>query len=481
MSGMSFSHKPSLLAWLESRCLSGTLARKIAVIVCTVLALACAVLVELDWHHDRAEETNELVHRVRADATRLAARVRQSEGSPRAILGPYAAGTSTLARCDLVDRTGRITWSTEEDARGKPFDAGALGWTGGPSDGWLAFALAEGGAADASRRGDVVSAVVPISPRTGSAPRARAAGTPVALIVIWDESGEAAAADVRRVTYHMLGLVSALTLGFLLWWLLLLVVSRPLADLAAAAARGDLAPEDLAPATERDDEIGALARTLALALVRLEERRAQVAERTARLESALNAGTDGLAMASLRDGTWCIDHVNDVLAGMVDKPAEWFTGRTVQEGMAAIEHRLVDAQGVGDWVRRGLGDPAFVGMRESPMRDPELMTELHTRPMRDALGRPFGRIWVVRDVTSARAHERTLLRQNQELAVLDLVGRRVSRSLEAGAILHVACDTLAEILEAHGTVTSPPGDALPPGQLTRLAPHRIALPLADAT
>ena len=55
---MSFSHKPSLVAWLESRCLSGTLARKIAVVVCTVLALATAVLVELDWHHDRAEETS---------------------------------------------------------------------------------------------------------------------------------------------------------------------------------------------------------------------------------------------------------------------------------------------------------------------------------------------------------------------------------------------------------------------------------------
>jgi signal transduction histidine kinase/CheY-like chemotaxis protein len=482
---MSFSYKPAFLAWLESRCLSGTLARKIAVVVCSVLALAVAVLVELDWHHDRAEETSELVHRVRADATRLAARIRLSDSSPRsarAILGPYAAGTSTLSRVDLVDRAGRVLWSTEEGARGKIFDARELGWDHRPLAGWLTLALAEGGVADASRRGDCVSAVVPIVPEHAGLlrPRNPGRGAPVALVEIWDESAEAASADVRRVNYHVLGLVSALTLGFLLWWLLLLVVSRPLADLAAAAGRADLAPEDLAPAAERDDEIGALARTLALALVRLEERRAQVAERTARLESALNAGTDGLAMASLRDGMWRIDHVNEILASLVGKPADWFTGRTVHEGMAAIEPRLVDPEGVGAWVEQGLADPDFVGMRMSAMRDPALLTELHTRPMRDALGRPFGRIWVVRDVTSARAHERTLTRQNQELAVLDLVGRRVSRSLEAGAILHAACDTLAELLEAHGSVTLPPEDALPPGELTRLAPHRLALPLADS-
>jgi hypothetical protein len=131
MSGISFSSKPSVIAWLESRCLSGTLARKIAVVVCTVLALATAVLVELDWHHDRAEETRELVNRVRADATRLAAQhraVRGSVRSARAILGPYAAGTSTLARVDLVDRSGRVLWSTEPDERGHVFDARQLGW-----------------------------------------------------------------------------------------------------------------------------------------------------------------------------------------------------------------------------------------------------------------------------------------------------------------------------------------------------------------
>jgi signal transduction histidine kinase len=483
MSGLSFSYKPSFIAWLESRCLSGTLARKIAVVVCTVLALAVAVLVELDWHHDRAEETSELVHRVHADASRLAARIQQSEASvrsARAILGPYAAGTSTLARVDLVDRSGRVLWSTQPDERGQVFDARQLGWVHRPLDGWLTHALAEGGSADASARGDRVGAVVPVG-RRASAKRAVPAGVPVALIEVWDESGEVARADVRRVNYHVLGLVCALTLGFLLWWLLLLVVSRPLADLAAVAGRADLEPEDLAPATARDDEIGALARTLTLALLRLEERRAQVAERTARLESALNAGTDGLAMASLRDGAWRIDHVNEILASLVGRPADWFTGRTVHEGMAAIEPRLVEAEGVGDWVEQGLTDPEFTGMRMSPMREPDILTELHTRPMRDALGRPFGRIWVVRDVTSARVHERTLTRQNQELAVIDLVGRRVSRSLEAGAILHAACDTLAEILEAHGSVTQAPADMAPPGELARLAPNRLALPLADST
>ena len=481
MSGMSFSHKPSLLAWLESRCLSGTLARKIAVVVCTVLALAAAVMVELDWHHDRAEETNELVNRVHADASRLANRLRRSEASlhaARAILGPYAAGTSNLSRVDLVDNAGRVLWSTEPEAKGRVFDARDLGWSHRPLDGWLTLALSEGGHSDASRRGDIVSAVVPVGVKgAGATP----AGVPVALIEVWDEGAEVARADLRRLTYHALGLVCALTLGFLLWWLLLWVVSRPLADLAAAAGREGLRPEDLAFATLRDDEIGALARTLTLAVIRLEERRAQVAERTARLESALNAGTDGLAMASPRDGTWRIDHVNELLARMAGKPADWFTGRPVHEGMAAIEHRLVDKDAVGAWVEQGLVNPDFAGMSMVPMRGPDMLTELHTRPMRDGLGRPFGRIWVVRDVTSAIAHERTLTRQNQELAVIDLVGRRVSRSLEAGAILHAACDTLAEILEAHGSVTSPPEGATPPGELTRLAPHRLALPLADTT
>jgi GAF domain-containing protein len=101
--------------------------------------------------------------------------------------------------------------------------------------------------------------------------------------------------------------------------------------------------------------------------------------------------------------------------------------------------------------------------------------------MRDALGpsvRPhLGR--ARRDQRAgARAHADA---QNQELAVIDLVGRRVSRSLEAGAILHAACDTLAEILEAHGSVTQPPAGLAPPGELTRLAPNRLALPLADST
>src|SRR5690349_2541901 len=217
MSGMSFSHKPSLLAWLESRCLSGTLARKIAVIVCTVLALATAVMVELDWHHDRAEETDELVHRVHADASRLAGRLRRSEASlhaARAILGPYAAGTSNLARVDLVDRTGRVLWSTEPDAKGHVFDARDLGWSHRPLDGWLTLALREGGHSDASARGEFVSAVVPIGAK---GPGVTPAGVPVALIEVWDEGAEVARADLRRLTYHGLGLVCALTLGFLLW------------------------------------------------------------------------------------------------------------------------------------------------------------------------------------------------------------------------------------------------------------------------
>ena len=65
---------------------------------------------------------------------------------------------------------------------------------------------------------------------------------PIALILIWDEHEEADAADVRRLYYHGFGFACALTLSFLLWWLLLGVVSRPLAELAAVAGREDLLP-----------------------------------------------------------------------------------------------------------------------------------------------------------------------------------------------------------------------------------------------
>jgi hypothetical protein len=148
-------------------------------------------------------------------------------------------------------------------------------------------------------------------------------------------------------------------------------VSLPLADLAAVAGRADLEPEDLAPATGRDDEIGALARTLTLALLRLEERRAQVAERTARLESALNAGTDGSPWRRCATELAHRPRQRDPREPR-RTPADWFTGRTVHEGMAAIEPRLVEVEGVGQWVEQGLADPEFTGMRMSPMRDPDL-------------------------------------------------------------------------------------------------------------
>ena len=487
MSGLSTSYTPAPLAWLESRCLNGTLARKIAVVVFTVLAVATAVLVELDWHHDRSEETRELVQRAEDDAHRLAGRVRASDltaGSIQALLAPYVAGTSTLERVDLVDPTGRTVWSSHAGSIGVPFDARRLGWSQRSTRGWLANALADGGCGDASERGDRISAVEPIQPGWPQLHRGIVKpGMPVALILIWDERAEADTADARRLYYHGFGFACALTLSFLLWWLLLRVVSRPLAELAAVAGREDLLPSDLALKAERDDEIGALARALTLALHHVEERHAQVEEHMVRLESALNAGHDGLAMASLREDRWVIDHANEVLAAIVGKPAGWFPGRTVHEGLAALRPRLVDPEGIAGWVEQGLSDPEFEGMRVSALVEPDAITELHTRPMRDSHGRASGRIWVVRDVTSAREHERTLTRQNQELAVLDLVGRRVSRSLETRAILHAAVETLAEILDCHGDVqlAEARDEAVPQSaEIVRVSPQRVVVPVSDS-
>ena len=76
--------------------------------------------------------------------------------------------------------------------------------------------------------------------------------------------------------------------------------------------------------------------------------------------------------------------------------------------------------------------------------------------MCDAAGRTIGRLWVVRDVTRERADERRLRRQNQELAVLDVVGRRVSRSLDRAAVLAGALAALREVFDApYGWVGAP--------------------------
>ncbi|MEP7027443.1 MAG: GAF domain-containing protein [Candidatus Eisenbacteria bacterium] len=484
MSGLSSPDTPALLAWLESRCLRGTLARKLAVVLCTVLAVSTAGVVELDWHVKRAEDIRDLTRRAAADSRRLAARLHGSDLSApvmSAILLPYAAGSSTLERMDLVDASGRTVWTSRAESLERPFDPRRLGWSGHFPDTWLGRALGAGGTAAASRRGDRVSAIEPIHPGWPEHHGHRLKpGAPVALIAIWDERQGANAADTRRLYYHGIGLLCALALGWLLWWLMRRVVSRPLAELAAVAGRPDLVPSDLELAIRRDDEIGALARALSHAVHRLEERRTQVELRTARLESALNAGKDGLAMASLHDGTWRIDHANEVMAALVGKPANWLEHKTVHEGLAAMQPRTIDFSEVATWVGRGLADPQFEGSMLSVLIDPDAIIEASSRPMRDGRGAVIGRIWILRDVTSERAHERTLTRQNQELAVIDLVGRRVSRTLDAREILGAACETLSEILEAHGEV-SPAGVAGgSQDDVVRLDPTCVVVPLSDS-
>ena len=67
--------------------------------------------------------------------------------------------------------------------------------------------------------------------------------------------------------------------------------------------------------------------------------------------------------------------------------------------------------------------------------------------------------------------------------MLDLVGRRVSRSLETRAILRAACDTLAEILECHGDVQLPEarGAGAPAGsEVARVSPQCVVVPVSDS-
>ncbi len=438
-----------------ARARRGRLARGLAVLACSALVASTGLFIAIDHRADRAAAIQSSAARTLADARRLAARVRAGDGSEAAFTAavlPYVHGLSTPTRVDLVTATGAITWSTGADRAGKRETEPALGWTSPDALAWLRPALAVGGAAHASGDGRLVGAIVPLH---------LAAGGPSALIVVGDHSDEAAE-DSDRLWLHLaVGLLVSVGVGLGLWQLLVALVSRPLSAMARAVETGEFDPADLVPFERRNDEIGVLARGFGAWRQAREDQYARDLERAARLESALEAGTDGLAMASLVDGEWIVDRVNQTLAEMLGRPVSWFEGRTVEDAMAGVLDRLSDPGGVARWVRQGLGDLAFESAFSTALAHPDAEIEMRTRPMRDAQGRPFGRIWILRDVTAARARERQLVSQNQELAVLDLVGRRVSRSLAARAILTDACATLGDVLEANAAVLFAGGDDTP--------------------
>ncbi|MGH7726605.1 MAG: GAF domain-containing protein [Candidatus Eiseniibacteriota bacterium] len=427
------------------------LARQIALLVGSVLVAGAALKVELHWTYDQARYERERLVAAGKSAHRLADLLAEphhhSADAPDFIRSLTHASPDLTV--DLVDASGTRTWSSAPGLSGARHPLGAA----------LASGLAVGGGtsfSDGRRRLTAVQALE--RPGAHAHDKTLLRGRPVAVVLTWDTSAEAAERFARRLWQHAITLAYALAASLFLWWALGRLVSRPLVSLIEAANRHDVLPEDLAPFACRPDELGSLARTLEEARRHLDARGGELAERSIRLSNALNAGYDGIAMASWRDGEWIFEHVNGTLATLVGKPAAWFEGRTVAEGLASLRSIIVNADEVSAWVAHSLGEPGFEGTIESAFRDPAAppdhpepsvtLTEITTRPFSDTHGRLSGRLWVVRDVTRVREHEERLRRQNQELAGLDVVGRRIARSLDADAILTGALEALHELFEA---------------------------------
>jgi signal transduction histidine kinase/PAS domain-containing protein/ActR/RegA family two-component response regulator len=323
--------------------------------------------------------------------------------------------------------------------------------------------------------------------RAGAA-AAEATGPPRVVVVGWDLSPEAAALRERHARDHASGLLFALLLGIALWAAMRRLVSRPLEELSRVAARRDLLAGDLAGLAGRDDEIGALARALGRAQSRLEDVRREGAERAARLAGAVDATADGVVLATRRDDGWIVDHVNARFAALCGRPPSSLEGRPVLDGLRSFAERIVEGAAVERWIAHALDHPEFEGQRSGALLAPpgdgdaggeRILLDVSTGPVRDDLGRPFGRLWIVRDVTLERAHERRLKRQNQELAALDFVGRRVARSLDRKAILASALETLPEVLDANYSVVEPLGPEAPSRLARVLTAESEALAVGD--
>jgi hypothetical protein len=224
--------------------------------------------------------------RALADAHRLAARLRDSDGSltsVRAVVLPYVLGTSTPTRIELVGPDGRVTWSTAAGRAGMHVTQATLGWAGPPQADWLGRAIAGGGEAHASEDGTTVGVTVPLH-------MPASAGGAVALVATVDHRDDVAEDRDRFAVHQWFAFFASIALGLGLWALLVGFVSRPLSAMARAIEAEDFDAADLAPFLRRKDEIGVLARGVDASREARELRHAQDLERAARLESALEAG-----------------------------------------------------------------------------------------------------------------------------------------------------------------------------------------------
>jgi signal transduction histidine kinase/CheY-like chemotaxis protein len=472
------------------------LASRIALVVCAVLAAALAVKVEVTWRIEQAAREAALLEYGRTAAGRLAREIDRGtrpQAADRALGAPVPGTVGEIDEVHLVDRRGLVTWSDRPDLLGLALPPPPIPRGGFDEPDWVARVRATGPWAGLTegRTRLIASAPLAGAARTkGSAVRRRpsSATEPRVVVVGWDLSREAAARGERHLRSHASGLLFALLLGLALWWAMRRLVSGPLEDLAGAAARGDFVAAELAAHARRDDEIGALARALSRAQDRLDTSRREGAERAARLAGAIDATTDGVVLATRRDEGWIVDHVNARFAALCGRPAAALEGRSVLDGLRSFADRVVEGPTVESWIAHALEHPEFEGTRGGALRPPPgaengsgglVLLDVSTRPVRDGRGRAFGRLWIVRDVTLERAHERRLKRQNQELAALDFVARRVARSLDQKAILASALETLPEVLDVSYSVVEPARPDHPGGLARTLAAEAAGLVAGD--
>ncbi len=461
--------------------------------VACFIALALSVKVELNWRTEQERRADATMAHAREVAENIAATWDRSDGDVREVeeaIETAAGLPGPLSGVALVDRRGRIAWSTDSSRIGLPLETPPEAMHGHADGDWITCARTHGAWAGLrATDGDLV-AVAPLAPPRDSKAAGPRAPRPEALLLTWDTSAASAARSARHFEYHLSGFLFSLAIGLALWLLLRTALSRPLGALAAAAARRDALAEDFAAMAGRRDEIGLLARAMADAQDQLESARAETLAREARLAGAIDAAADGIVLASLREDRWVVDHVNRSFARLSGRPAAAFEGRTVAEGLDFLAGCWVDARAVRRWVGRALEHAEFEGTRSTTLRpspdgatpdggeDGLHVVDVTTRPIRDGAGHPIGRLWVIRDVTRERAHERRLRRQNQELAALDLVARRASRSLDRAAILADALAALREVFDATygwaGPLDERSGAESVP-LLRALAPHAAAL------
>src|SRR5262249_9996903 len=151
--------------------------------------------------------------------------------------------------------------------------------------------------------------------------------------------------------------------------------------------------------------IGDLISELAKARRALQLRRAELQERTIRLESTLQASVDGIAMASRRDGQWVLEHASPVPANLFHLPSSEIEGQPLLQVFSRLGPILSDPDETLAWIEGSLAEPAYEGRRACQVLDseagatddatPTSLIEIATRPVRDASGKVTGRMWVL--------------------------------------------------------------------------------------